>query len=71
MRRLSAPSGSKLFWENTEDMFWEIPKDDILTPVRWACSLVKPGTGAESLMFAIAKGHLFGPVPQRDVCGSP
>ena len=57
--RLCANASSKTFLEkDMEDMFWEIPKQDAMAAVRWACSLVKPFASTQSLTFAFAKGHL-------------
>ena len=57
--RLCANTSSKVFLEkDMEDMCWEIPKQDAMAAVRWACSLVKPCANSGSLSFAIAKGQL-------------
>ena len=56
---LCASTSSKMFLEkDMEDVLWEIPKQDAMAAVRWACSLVKPCAVSRSLTFAIAKGHL-------------
>ena len=39
-------------------MFWQIPKHNAMTAVRWAPSLVKPCADSGSLCFAPAEGHL-------------
>ena len=57
LSRMGARGGDCSFLEqDTEDMFWNIPKDEVFRAVRWACSMVRKRP--KTLYFSIAKAGL-------------